>query len=169
MTRHQGARRHKVGIIGERKEAGAGHCDVIGKPAMPMLAHDLHILAERLVARLAVAAFAAIGLGEENSLHAGLQPAIGRGLDDHASGLDSHHLRQRMGDPVAIVAHVEIDAIDRGGGNLEYGLARSGRGIRKIAPGHAVWATSFQNCRLHCRLPAGAGRSSCPRPSELMH
>jgi hypothetical protein len=158
MARHQGARRNEVSIVGERKKAVAGHRNVVGKATMSMLAHDLDVFAERLVAGQAVAAFPAIGLGKENSLHAGLQSAAGGDLDDRAGGFDPHHLRQDVGDAAAIVAHIEIDSVDRGSRDLEHGLARGGHGIGKIAPTHAVDSTPFQNRSLHrgllCRLEA---------------
>ena len=77
------------------------------------------------------------------------------GLDDLARGFHAHHLRQRVRDPGTVVAHVEIDAIERRRGDLEHGTSPGQGPDREVPPADAVGAAPFQNCRLHCALSVG--------------
>jgi hypothetical protein len=63
-----------------------------------VLAHDVGVQAQRLVAGQAVAAVAAVGVAVEHGLLADPQAAAGRRLGHHAGGLDALHQRQSMCD-----------------------------------------------------------------------
>jgi hypothetical protein len=58
-----------------------------------MLAHDLNVLAERLIARQAVAALSAKRVWIEDGFHAPFETAAGRRLHHFASSFYAHHLR----------------------------------------------------------------------------
>jgi hypothetical protein len=116
---------------------------------MAMLAHDPHVLAQRLVACEAIAAFVAKRLGKQNSLHARLQPGARLGFDDLAGGFHAHHLRQGVRDPGPVVAHIEIDTIERRCGDLEHRLGGGHDRIGKIPPADAFGSAPFQDRRLH--------------------
>ena len=79
----------------------------------------------------------------------GLQPAARLRFGDNAGGVDAHDLGQRMRDPGAVVAHVEIDAIERTGDHFENRLAGGGRRIGEIAPPRAGAAARLQDNRFH--------------------
>ena len=134
VPRHKGARGDNVGVVRQWKETATRHCDIVREAAVPMLAHDLHALAERLIAGQAVAALSAKRVRIEDRLHARLKAAIRRGLDHFACGFHAHHLRQRVSDAGPIVAHVEINAIERRSGDAQNGLAGRRSRIGKVAP-----------------------------------
>src|SRR3954451_13796537 len=173
---HQRARCDQVGIVGQRHETAARHRYVFGKAAMPMLAHDLHVLAQRLVAGEAIAASVAIRLRKQDGFHARLQAGSRLGLDDLARSFHAHYLRQRVRDPGTVVAHVEIDAIERRRGNPEHGLAGGRDRIGEFPPADAVGAAPFQNRRFHCASPSVSAcsntrlsYSSHPESSATVH
>ena len=116
-----------------------------------MLAHDVGPQAQRLVASQAVAAGAAEGVGEDDGLLAGLQAAVGIGLDDHAGGFDAHRLRQAVRDADAVVAHVQVDPVQAGGVNAQQHLAGAARRDRDVAQEEAGAATGFENGCFHRR------------------
>ena len=153
MRRSQRARRHEIGVVGQGKHATGGHGDIFREAAVAVLAHDPHVFAKRLVAREAVAAFAAEGFGVERRLHSRLQPAARLRLGDHARRVDAHHLRQRVRDARAVVAHIEIDAVQRTRDDAQDRFALGPHRIGKVAPTHAVLAAPLQNRRLHAFLP----------------
>src|ERR1700730_10818043 len=58
-----------------------------------------------------------------------------------------------MRDPGSVVAHVEIDAVERGSRHLEHGFAGGWGRIGEVSPTDAFGSAPLQNCRFHDASP----------------
>ena len=144
---------HQIDVIGQGQHAARGHGDVFGKAAVAVLAHDVRMQAQRLVAREAIAALAAEGIGVHHGLLAGLyadlKPAARIGLHHHAGRFHAQRLRQAVRDACAVVPHVEVHAVQRRRVHAQQHLAGAAHGHRHIAHAEAVAASLLKNGGFH--------------------
>jgi len=139
----------EVGVVGQRQHAALRHHDEFGEAAVAVLAHDLRAQAQRLIAGQAIAAGAAEGVGVDDGLRAGVQPAVGIGFDDDAGRLDAQRLRQPVRDAGTVVAHVQVDAVQARRMHPQQHLTAAPHGHRHVAQHEAIASPLFEHGSFH--------------------
>jgi hypothetical protein len=118
---------------------------------MAMLAENARRMAKRLVSGKAGTAGAAKFIRIEYDAVASGKAAVLWGFKHFAHTIDAHDQWEVMGHARAIVPHIKIDAIDRGGKHPHPRKARRVSWARHIHIGDASCAALFQNNGFHDR------------------